>query len=167
MNTVFINAADGTVQATTCRKSLSIRSGVPWWGVRTALSRPQRMPSLRTPRTVPSLRWSAAAAGLNRVTHPRRRWSPRFVTSFGSARWGYWSLFPACSATPARRGWLRVFFVALQPCTIDREPTCSAHLVGPIRDPEDIAQLSAWVRAGRWNAGLLPVRLCRNAFHRR
>ncbi|WP_122440442.1 hypothetical protein [Mycobacterium attenuatum] len=58
-------------------------------------------------------------------------------------------------------------FVALQPCTIDREPTCSAHLVGPIRDPEDIAQLSAWVRAGRWNAGLLPVRLRRNAFHRR
>lgn len=58
-------------------------------------------------------------------------------------------------------------FVALQPCTIDREPTSSARLVGPIRDPEDIAQLSAWVRAGRWNIGLLPLRLRRNAFHRR
>lgn len=58
-------------------------------------------------------------------------------------------------------------FVALQPCTIHREPTCSARLVGPIRDPEDIAQLSAWVRAGRWNVGPLPLRLSRNVFHRR
>ena len=67
-----------------------------------------------------------------------------------------------CPAWPAEG-----VFVALQPCTIDREPICSARLVGPIRDPEDIARLSAWVQAGRWNVGLLPLRLRSNAFHRR
>lgn len=68
---------------------------------------------------------------------------------------------PFCSAWPAEG-----VATALQPCTTDREPTCCAHLVGPIRDPEDIALLSAWVQEGRWDVGLLPLRLRRNAFHR-
>lgn len=49
--------------------------------------------------------------------------------------------------------------VLVQPCDIDRRPTTSAVLVGPLRTDTDIETLAAWLRRGCLDPGRLPGHL--------
>ena len=47
----------------------------------------------------------------------------------------------------------------VQPCGVDRQPVGCAVLIGPLQDDADVAAVGAWLRDGRFDPRLLPVRL--------
>ncbi|WP_219412708.1 hypothetical protein [Pseudonocardia nigra] len=49
--------------------------------------------------------------------------------------------------------------LVVQPCDARRRPTRSAVRAGPLCIDEDVAVVAAWLRAGRFDAALLPGRL--------
>jgi hypothetical protein len=49
--------------------------------------------------------------------------------------------------------------LVLQPCSVDRRPSGSAHWVGPVTDQDDLDIVRAWLERGRWNGPDLPLRL--------
>ena len=61
----------------------------------------------------------------------------------------------SCAAHPRATGAMLV----VQPCTVDRRPSASAHWIGPIADVTDIATVCTWLEQGRWNRDDLPSRL--------
>ncbi len=49
--------------------------------------------------------------------------------------------------------------VLVQPCAVDRTPSGPGHWIGPVVDGDDVGDVCAWIRQGRWDPADLPQRL--------